>query len=158
MKLSMKVGIACYCVVCAIGLVMWARYWTATEFMPYHAVVSGAPWESLSPGIQRVVLGLLKGISAGFLATAVAVAVLVVPISRGEDWARWAVLAISAALLIPLVYLTVTMRLDTGAAAPVVPSVAALAINVVAFFAAGMGRREAAGHRGRGRDVEVGAR
>lgn len=142
MRLSMKVAVACYCLSCAIGLFMAARYWTANEFMPYHAVIVGGPWESLSPGVQRIVLGMLKAASAGFLATTVAVAALIVPVSRGEDWARWTSLAVSCALLIPLVYLTVSLRIDTGAPAPVVPSVAALAVAFVAFIAAGVGGKQ----------------
>lgn len=142
MKLSMKAAVACYGLGCAIGLFMAARYWTASEFMPYHAMIVGGPWESLSPGVQRIVLGMLKVMGSGFFATTVVVAALIVPVTRGEDWARWTSLASSCALLLPLVYLTAAVRIDTGAPAPVVPSVAALAVAFVAFVAAGAGRQQ----------------
>lgn len=142
MRTSMKVAVACYALGGAIGLFMAVKYWTADQFMPYHAVVLGGPWESLSPGAQRIVLGLLQSASAGFLTLAVAALVLIVPIARGDAWARRASLAISCAGLIPLVYLTLTMRLSTGAPFPVVPASVALALALAAFAAAEMdGRR-----------------
>ncbi len=159
MKSSMKVAVLCYALGSAIGVFMFARYWSANEFMPYHAVISGSSWDSLTPGVQRIVLGLLKAASAGFLATAVAVAALIVPIARGEAWARWTSLAASSASLLPLVYLTASMRIDTGAPAPVAQSVAALALVVAAFIASGVARRETSPHQGpSGRDAELDAR
>jgi len=55
---------------------------------------------------------------------------------RGENWARWAALAGALALLIPLLYVTVSGRIATGAAYPIVPTVIALVLAVVAFVAA----------------------
>jgi len=141
MKTSMKVAVSCYALIGAIGLFMTARYWTAEQFMPYHVIVSGGPWDSLTAGVQRMVLAMLKVMSAGFFGMSVAILALIVPVARGDTWARWTSLATSCALLIPLVYITVSMQLSTGAPAPVVPSVIGLVLAVGAFVAAEIATR-----------------
>jgi hypothetical protein len=134
----MKIAVACYVAVGLVGLFMFGRYWSADRFMPYHAIASGTAWEAVPPGLQLVILGTLKVAAAGFLAGGVAALALIAPVTRGERWARWASLAISLALLVSLVYLTLSLRLATGAPFPVGASAVALALAVVAFLAARM--------------------
>lgn len=145
MKGWMKVAVACYALSAAIGLFMAVRYWTADQFMPYHAIVSGSSWESLRPGVQRLVLGTLKAVSAGFLATSVTSLMLIAPAVRGEAWARWTVLAAACALLVPLLYLNLSLRAATGAPTPVGATAAALALAFAAFIAAEIGGRQRLG-------------
>lgn len=142
MKAWMKVAVACYALSGAIGLFMAVRYWTADQFMPYHAIVAGSPWESLSPGIQRLALGLLKVASAGFLTTSVTGLMLIAPVVRGEAWARRTALAAACALLLPLLYSTISLRAATGAPMPVGATGAALALAFAAFIAAEIGARQ----------------
>lgn len=142
MKGWMKVAVACYALSGAIGLFMAVRYWTADQLMPYHAIVSGSSWESLGPGIQRFSLSMLKAVSAGYLATSVTGLMLIAPVARGEVWARWTALAAACALLIPLLYTTISLRASTGAPMPVGPAAAALALAIVAFIAAEIGGRQ----------------
>lgn len=136
MSLRMKFAVACYAANGVIGLVMAARYWMADSFMPYHAVASGTSWESLAPGVQFIVLGLLKVAAAAFFASGVVSLVVIPPVTRGDNWARWIALASAMALLVPLLYLTLSGRVATGAAYPVIPTAFAIAVGLAAFFAA----------------------
>lgn len=136
MSTRMKIAVACYVAGALIGLVMFGRYWMASEFMPYHAVASGTTWEAVPAGLQLVILALLKAASAGFLTGGVVALLLIRPVVNGENWARWTALTSSAALLIPLLYVTLSLRLATGAPSPVGAAAGALALAIVAFFAA----------------------
>lgn len=144
MNTRMKIAVVCYLLGGAIGLFMFGRYWAADRFMPYHAIASATAWETLTPGLQLVVLALLKAAAAGFLAGGVVVLMLIAPVVRGENWARWTALVTSAALLIPLLYVTLSLRLATGAPSPVGAAAVALALAVVAFIAARVPRATAA--------------
>ncbi|MCZ7561451.1 MAG: hypothetical protein M5U30_16540 [Burkholderiaceae bacterium] len=158
MKAWMKFAAAFYALSGAIGLFMAVRYWTADQFMPYHAIVSGSSWESLTPGVQRFALGMLKIVSAGFLATSVTGLMLIAPVVRGEAWARRTALAGQCALLVPLLYTTLSLRAATGAPMPVGATATALALAIAAFIAAEMGaRQQSPGSQPRNRGVGIGA-
>lgn len=135
MKTRMKVAVACYAANGIIGFVMAARYWMAESFMPYHALASGTAWESLAPGVQFIVLGLLKVAASGFFAIGIVSLMAIPPVARGENWARWIALAAGLALLLPLLYLTVSGRIATGASYPVLPTATAVVLTLVAFLA-----------------------
>ncbi|HEY0879684.1 MAG TPA: hypothetical protein VGE10_14645 [Zeimonas sp.] len=155
MSTRMKIAVACYVLGGAIGLFMFGRYWAADRFMPYHAIASGTAWEAVAPGLQLVVLALLKAAAAGFLTGGVVALMLIVPIVHGENWARWTALVASAALLVPLLYVTVSIRLATGAPSPVAAAAVALALAIVGFVAARMPKRSAAGSAGYDPRVEL---
>lgn len=150
MNTRMKFAVACYVVNGIIGVGMAARYWMADRYMPYHALASGTTWESLTPGLQYIVLSFLKVAAAGFLATGVLSLVVIPPVARGENWARWTALAGGLALLVPLLYVTVSGRIATGAPYPVVPTAIALVLAIVAFVAARVDQPAAAPQAGGG--------
>lgn len=155
----MKLAVLGYALAGAAGLGMAARYATADQFMTYHAIASGSQWELLTPGVQLILLALLKAAGAGFFATAVAAFMLIPPITRGDAWARWTSLATTCALLVPLLYVTLTLRAATGAPTPIVPAAVGLALVVVAFIAAQMDQHQRT--RGRpphNRDIGTGTR
>lgn len=73
----------------SIPLVIFAIiYLTRQEFMPYHAVTVGREWSAVEPGIRTLVLALMRVVGGAWLASAVAILVLVaIPLRRGETWA-----------------------------------------------------------------------
>lgn len=108
------------------------RYLLAKEFMPYHAVVAGQPWSGLSPGVQTVILGMLRIIGGSFIAYGLMLLWLLLPLSRHEAWASWATLSISAMSIVPTVYVTLWLRRFAPAArTPVLPSVVVLVLVAV---------------------------
>ncbi len=145
MTTRMKIAVACYLAGGAVGLFMFGRYWSAERFMPYHEIASGTTWEALAPGVQLVILAVLKAAAAGFLVGGVVALMVIAPVVRGENWARWTALVASMALLLPLLYLTLSMRLATGAPFPVGAASVPLVLAIAAFVAARAPARTATG-------------
>lgn len=115
-----------------ISVFFGIRYFLAQEFMPYHAVVAGKSWAETGPGVQAIILGMLKIIGGGFTAYGLALLWMLLPLSAREPWARWATLTISAAALLPTLYVTVALRrIAPSARTPVLPAVVVLALALV---------------------------
>ena len=123
-----------------LGILFGIRYLRTGQFMPYHAVVCGKSWSDLEPGVQTIILGMLRIVGGGFVAYGLALLWLLVPLSRGEPWAAWAILTVGAAALVPTLYVTVALRkFEPKAKTPVVPAALAVALllaGVAASFLA----------------------
>src|SRR2546429_318335 len=103
--------------------------------MPYHAVVAGKEWSQLEPGVQTAILGMLRIVGGGIFAYGLALLWLLLPLNRGEPWAAWAALTISAAILVPTLYVTIMLRrFQQKAKTPIVPTAI-----VIALVLAGLG-------------------
>jgi len=132
-----------------LAIYFGVRYLSTQEFMPYHAVVSGKSWAQLEPGVQTIILGMLTIIGGGFISFGAAVLWLFVPLHRGDGWSRWALLTITAASIVPTLYVTVALRRYAPQAdTPVGPAALVLALMVVgvglSFLPAFQARRAAA--------------
>lgn len=115
-----------------LALFFGVRYLSAQEFMPYHAVVAGKSWAQLEPGVQTIILGMLTIIGGSFISYACALLWLFVPLHRGEAWSRWALLTITAASLLPTLYVTIALRrFAPQADTPVAPAALVLALVIV---------------------------
>ena len=124
-----RIAVFLQCLGAVLCVIAAARYMTASEFMPYHAVVAGQSWQSLSPGLQTVILGMLRILAGGFLACGMALAVLAWPVNQGHAWASWSALAIGAAVWLPTLSVTFLLKAAQPAAEP--PTLATAAIFVV---------------------------
>lgn len=122
-----------------LALVFGVRYLVTREFMPYHAAVLGRPWTTLEPGLQSIILGMLKVAGGGLLGFGCTLLWLLLPLQRGEVWAAWAALTISLVVTTPILYVVVWLRrVSPGARTPVVPTLAVIALAIagtLAFFA-----------------------
>ncbi len=126
------------------------RYMLAGEFMPYHAVVAGKSWAQLEPGIQTIVTGMLRIVGGGFAACGVALLWLLVPLSRGERWARWAALTTAMTVWIPTQYVTLMLKnAAPQAQPPIVPTVIMLGLVVMATAAMYAAKRDTSGRAAR---------
>ena len=107
------------------------RYCLAKAFMPYHAVVAGTSWSQLTPGLQTIILGMLKIVGGGLTTYGVALLWLLWPLSRHESWASWAALTITVTTIVPTLYVTIVLRkFEPSARTPVVPASIVLALAV----------------------------
>src|SRR5438067_8575240 len=105
------------------------RYLRTKEFMPYHAVVAGKSWIELDPGVQTIVLGMLRIVGGGLLTYGIALLWLLLPLGRGEPWAVWAVLTLAGATIGPTLYVTIMLRkVQPKANTPIVPTLVALGL------------------------------
>jgi hypothetical protein len=112
-----------------LSIFFGVRYLLAREFMPYHAVVAGKSWSELGLGVQTIILGMLRIVGGGFATFGLALLWLLLPLYRGESWAAWAALSITATTLVPTLYVTIMLRrYEPKAKTPVVPTLIALAL------------------------------
>ena len=115
-----------------LAIYFGVRYLNTQEFMPYHAVVAGKSWAQLEPGLQTIILGMLTIIGGGFVSYGCAVLWLFVPLNRGEAWSRWAILTLTAASIVPTLYVTIALRrFAPQADTPVVPAALVLALTII---------------------------
>jgi hypothetical protein len=114
------------------GIVFGVRYMRREAFLPYHAEVAGKSWEEIDPGIQAVILGMLKIIGGGFATLGVTLLWLCLALRGGAHWAPWAILTISAVALVPMLYVAVKLRaFRPDAHTPVRPVLAMMLLIVV---------------------------
>jgi hypothetical protein len=115
-----------------LAIYFGVRYLGTQEFMPYHAVVAGKSWAQLEPGVQTIILGMLTIIGGGFISYGCAVLWLFVPLNRGEAWSRWAILTLTAASIVPTLYVTIALRrFAPQAETPVAPAALVLALMII---------------------------
>ena len=62
----LNLALAAVLLVALGGIVFGVRYMRREAFLPYHAEVAGKSWEEIDPGIQVVILGMLRIIGGGF--------------------------------------------------------------------------------------------
>jgi len=115
-----------------LSIAFGIRYLFTKTFMPYHATVAGQPWSELTPGLQTVILGMLRILGGGFNTYGLALLWLLLPLSRNEAWASWAALTLTLAAVLPTLYVTVYLRrFAPTAKTPIAPASIALALGVV---------------------------
>lgn len=115
-----------------ISIVFGIRYLLTRQFMPYHAVVAGRSWSELEGGVQAIILGMLRIIGGGLATYGLGLLWLLVPLRAGQAWAPWAVLTLTAATVLPTLYVTIALRRAAPSArTPVVPTVVVLAMAVI---------------------------
>lgn len=127
-------ALAAVLLVALAGVVFGVRYMRRETFLPYHSAVAGQSWAELDPGVQVVILGMLKIIGSGFVTLGVTLLWLSFALYEGVRWAPWAILTISAAALGPMLY--VAMRFQAfrpDAQTPVRPTLAMIILIVVGF-------------------------
>jgi len=120
-----------------LSIFFGVRYLRTKEFMPYHAVVAGKSWSELDLGVQTIILGMLKIVGGGLTTYGLALLWLLLPLNRGESWAAWAALTITATAVLPTLYVTIMLRrFQPAAKTPVVPTLIALALALAGVAAA----------------------
>ena len=133
----LTVQLACLAIAALLSIAFGIRYFLAREFMAYHAVVAGKPWSQLDVGLQTVILGMLKILGGGLTTYGLALLWLLLPVSRQEAWAAWAALTLTAATVVPTLYVTIALRrFEPSAQTPVLP---ASVVLVLAVVGAGLG-------------------
>jgi hypothetical protein len=128
-KIGVSLLVLCGLAAAATG----ARYFFATEFMPYHAAVAGRTWPQIDQGTQTVISGMLKVIGAGFLGGGVSLLCFAYSAARGERWPALGALLVGMSVWGPTLYVTILLRqASPGAETPMVPSILILLLIVVA--------------------------
>jgi hypothetical protein len=132
----LNLALAAVLLVAFAGIVFGVRYMRRDAFLPYHAAVAGRSWAELDPGVQVVILGMLRIIGGGFVTLGVTLLWLCLALHEGARWAPWAILTISAAALGPMLHVAIKLRsFRPDAQTPVRPT---LAMVVLIVFGVGL--------------------
>jgi hypothetical protein len=92
MKGRRKIGFAIYLLIAIIFIFWGFLYIFSHEMMPYHKQVIGKNWEEIEPGVQVIILKLMKSVGAAFLTVgSIILMLLFIPFRRGENWANWTI-------------------------------------------------------------------
>lgn len=100
----------------AVGL----AFVTSDSFFPFHGDVVGLAWEQVEPSAQKLYLGMMRTEGAGYLATAIAMAFLLLfPLrTRPQGWAVWAITTIALVEHLPTFLATYHVAQTTAASPP----------------------------------------
>ncbi|MDJ0993130.1 MAG: hypothetical protein QNI90_06125 [Dinoroseobacter sp.] len=131
-----KVVLGIYLVVGLVNLIMGVIYFSSNEFLSYHSQATGASWDEVDPSTQTLILALMKLAGGGWLALGFfTISLTLAELRKSNSFARW-ILPIGT-ILFYLVSFVVTWGIyrNTGAASPWAPSLAMIALALVAFAA-----------------------
>ena len=100
--------------------------------MPYHAVAVGQSWAEVDPAFQVLILALMKVTGGGWLATALAVGILLsIPFAKGARWCYWAIPIIGLPTSLSSLYVTTYVAHNTPASPPsIVPALGTILLIV----------------------------
>ena len=127
----LNLALAAVLLVALGGILFGVRYMRREAYLPYHADVAGKSWNELDPGVQVIILGMLKIVGAGFATLGVTLLWLCFALHEGARWAPWAILTISAVELGPMLYVAMRLRaFRPDAQTPVRPTLAMMVLIV----------------------------
>jgi len=116
-KLKIAFGINLF--VALIGGLVGVSYLLSGEITSYHRVAIGVEWDSLAPGVQVLLIILMKGTGVALFVMALSITILsLIPFRRGDNWSRGAILAIGMSCWIPMLAGAIYVASTTGAASP----------------------------------------
>lgn len=132
MSKRMKVAFGCHLLALLLIAVAGVVYLFRTQFMPYHAVALGKSWAEVDTASQILLLAALRIIGGAWLATALAMGVmLLIPFKQGVQWARWVIPVIGLVAESPALYATLSVTFNT----PATPPWVAIAFIIVLLIA-----------------------
>jgi hypothetical protein len=134
MPKSMKVAFTCYATAVALLSAFGLTYLFRPEFMPYHADAVAREWASVEGSFQVLILALMRVAGGGWLAAAIAIAVLLlVPFRQGYRWALWCIPAVGLVVSLPTLYATFYVRHYTPGKPPWAAALAGIALLLMGF-------------------------
>ncbi|MEM8720354.1 MAG: hypothetical protein AAGE84_13795 [Cyanobacteria bacterium P01_G01_bin.39] len=129
------VSSVCYGVVALISVVFGVIYLTRDQFMPYHSLALAKPWTEVEPNIQTLILALMRVAGGGFLATGIAMIVLLlIPFQAKEPWAIYSIFIIALITALGSAYGTFLVKSRTPGNPPFKLSLVSVILSATAFI------------------------
>ncbi|NEK24843.1 hypothetical protein GV827_20950 [Sulfitobacter sp. JBTF-M27] len=126
--------ISLYIITGIVSVTMGAIYLFTPEFMPYHSDAVGRAWQDLQDSEQVLFGALLDVAGAGWISLGVAVIVLaIVPVRRGELWARFLVPVLLVVFYMPTLLATLSVLAQTPGSPPWYGNAFALLATAIAL-------------------------
>ena len=130
-----KAVLTLYCVLGVVSITLGSIYVLSPTFMPYHAMAISREWGDLTSAEQVLFSALLDVAGAGWIALGVAIICLtLVPVRRGEAWARYLVPSLAFIFYIPTLMATLSVLHATAASPPWWGNLIALTAALTAFL------------------------
>ncbi len=127
--------VVCFAIVTIMSLVTGVLYTTADQVMSYHVAALGvADWSVVPSGYQVVLTTYIRGAGLGFLTTTVGLTGLILVYIKDNDIKnRFGLLLLSMAQLLPMIWIVLTVRLNTEGTPPIIPVVVATLLALIGF-------------------------
>jgi hypothetical protein len=137
MKALKIITMAGFGLVTLLGFVFTYLYLSRPEFMPYHAVAVGKDWEAVEPGIQTLILALMRVSGGGWLAASMAMGLLLIQSFREEKlWIYAFITLVGLSATIPTLLATLLVRNHSPANPPWIAAAMAIGILLLSFISA----------------------
>lgn len=135
MSATPLISLISYSCVALVSILFGLIYLTRNQFMPYHAEALCLSWSEVEESMQVLILALMRAVGGGFLATGLAISILLlVPFRAGNIWAIYTVPAISLCSVLGSLYATLLVKTKTPGTPPVFLSFLALMLTIVGFI------------------------
>ena len=145
MNRNMRIAGSCYFLTAVYFLAVGLAFIFAAEFFPFHSDVIQTPWSELDKLSQTLYLGMMRTEGAGFLASSVAIAILLfVPFRRGEMWSCWAMSAVGIVEHFPTFLANLHVSQTTSASPPWQAAAVGMALLGIGLVFGLLGSRESA--------------
>ena len=118
----------------AVDIGLGATYFSSKQFMSYHAEALDAPWQELDPGLQTLILALMKLAGGGWFALGFFTIVMAVAtLKTRSNVARLSLPAVTLISWSASFSATWGVYQATGAATPWAPSMAMIGLAILAL-------------------------
>lgn len=133
-----RLSIASYLLAFAIVTVFALAYLSRSEFMPYHRIATGRSWAQIEPGVQLLILALIRVVGAAWLAAALAGFLLTYQLLYRPGTLLGLVCFQIFCLLatVPPVVIAAHVRRRTGAPTPIRSGLGVIGLSVLGFVLA----------------------
>lgn len=119
MTTSKKIAFSLYSIIILVALAIGIQYLLSSDITSYHRQVIGTDWNSLAPGVQTLLLILMKGTGDAAFVCGVSMAILLlVPFRKGDNWSRWALVVVGLSCFLPMLVGAIYVVSTTGASSP----------------------------------------
>ena len=129
-----KLALGIYVIAGAVDIGLGATYFSSEQFMSYHAEAVGAPWRELNPGVQMLILALMRLAGGGWFALGFTTIMMALAALRTRSvLLRWTLPAGTLMAWSESFTATWGVYQATGAATPWAPSLAMIGYVFLAF-------------------------
>ncbi|NND96447.1 MAG: hypothetical protein HKN47_03855 [Pirellulaceae bacterium] len=129
-----KLALGIYLVAGTVDISLGTTYFSARQFMSYHAQAVGAPWQELDAGVQTLILALMKLAGGGWFALGVLTIVMGLAAFKTRSVnASWTLPAVTLISWSASFAATWGVYQATGAQSPWAPSLAMIGFALLAF-------------------------
>ena len=135
MSTTFLISLISYSCVALVLIIFGLIYLIKNQFMPYHSRAIGLPWSDLEENMQVLIIALMRAAGGGFLATGLAMLILlIIPWRAGDTWSMYAIPAISLCISLGTLYATLLVKTRTPGTPPVILSFIALVLTIIGFI------------------------